>query len=109
MAIVLATPGNTFPKFSDWPVLTLIGCCTVAVAVILALLTCAWAAAVARTVSARAASVSLEAVFIVIPLFIELWNWFASLGALPAAPLPCRNRGKGRAMSGQFLVMCQFL
>jgi len=43
------------------------------------------------------------------PLFIELWNWFASLGALPAAPLLVRNRGKGRAMSGQFLVMCQFL
>src|SRR3989442_11569137 len=60
---VLAMPGNTLLKFRPCAPDTLIGCCTVAVAVMLALLTCAWAA-VPRTESASAASVSLEAVFI---------------------------------------------
>src|SRR6266545_7223493 len=48
-AIVLFTPGNTFPKFNCWAPTTLIGVWTLAVAVMLALLVWAWSAVLVRT------------------------------------------------------------
>src|SRR6266566_9061146 len=52
-ATVLFTPGNTFPKLNGWAPTTLIGVCTLAVAVMLALFDWAWSAVPAR---ARAAT-----------------------------------------------------
>src|SRR5467141_1207747 len=52
-ATVLFTPGNTFPKLNGWAPSTLIGVCTLAVAVMLALFDWAWSAVPAR---ARAAT-----------------------------------------------------
>src|SRR6266436_5168965 len=46
---VLFTPGNTFPKLNCWAPTTLIGVCTLAVAVILALFVCAWSVVPVRT------------------------------------------------------------
>src|SRR5437667_9260609 len=47
-AIVLFTPGNTFPKFNCWAPTTLIGVWTLAVAVMLALFVWAWRAVPVR-------------------------------------------------------------
>src|SRR6266550_668435 len=51
-ATVLFTPGNTFPKLNCWAPTTLIGVCTFAVAVILALFAWAWIAVPVRTSAA---------------------------------------------------------
>src|SRR5882762_1942113 len=46
---VLFTPGKTFPKLSCWAPTTLIGVCTLAVAVMLALFVWAWSVVPVRT------------------------------------------------------------
>ena len=53
-AIVLFTPGKTFPKFNCWAPTTLIGVCTLAVAVMLALFVWAWSVVPVRTRAATA-------------------------------------------------------
>src|SRR6266404_8932581 len=53
-AIVLFTPGKTFPKLNCWAPTTLIGVWTLAVAVMLALFVWAWSAVPVRTRAATA-------------------------------------------------------
>src|SRR2546425_319009 len=91
---VLAMPGNTLLKFRPCALDTLIACCTVAVAVMLALLTCAWAA-VPRTESASAARVSLEAVFIGIPLSVSSCGTGCIFKGLLGGPVASAQQGQG--------------
>src|SRR5712691_6200562 len=82
-AIVLFTPGNTFPKLNGWAPTTLIGVCTLAVAVMLALFDWAWSAVPAR---ARAATTRDSFVMLRISLLLVWCRAISQLEGHSAPP-----------------------
>src|SRR2546422_1841515 len=104
-AIVLFTPGNTFPKLNGWAPSTLIGVCTLAVAVMLALFDWAWSAVPPR---ARAATTRDSFVMLRISLLLV---WCRAISQLEghSAPPPFRKLVRARVMpAANFLCAVKF-
>src|SRR5437879_6329568 len=93
-ATVLFTPGNTFPKLNGWAPTTLIGVCTLAVAVMLALFDWAWSAVPAR---ARAATTRDSFVMLRISYSCVLCRAISQLEC-HSAPQPFRKPVRARVM-----------
>src|SRR3989442_3372593 len=105
-AIVLFTPGNTFPKLNGWAPSTLIGVCTLAVAVMLALFDWAWSAVPAR---ARAATTRDSFVMLRISLLLV---WCLAISQLEAIRLLHTSGGQswqGLCQAPVSLAMSNFL
>src|SRR6266545_2877955 len=83
---VLFTPGNAFPKLNCWAPTTLIGVCTLAVAVMLALFDWAWSAVPVRT---RAATTRDSLVMLRIALLLGLVSSFESAGVPFGSSIHC--------------------
>src|SRR6266702_6575248 len=92
-AIVLFTPGNTFPKFNCWAPTTLIGVWTLAVAVMLALFVWAWSAVPVRTRAATTRDSFVMLRISLTPVFgVELLvSWSAILLLHPSDG--CKGKG----------------
>src|SRR6266511_3237401 len=93
-AIVLFTPGNTFPKFNCWAPVTLIGVWTLAVAVMLALLLWAWAVTAPKT-SASTARDSLEIVRMCWCILMVSSCGFENRGVIRPSPVAGLPQGQG--------------
>src|SRR6266540_1923824 len=91
---VLFTPGNTFPKLNCWAPTTLIGVCTLAVAVMLALFVWAWSAVPVRT---RAATTRDSFVMLRIS-YPYVWCRAISQLECHSAPPPFWSTAKARLM-----------
>src|SRR5882672_1263729 len=104
-AIVLFTPGNTFPKLNCWAPTTLIGVWTLAVAVMLALFVWAWSAVLVRT---RAATARDSFVMLRISLLL-VWCRAISQLECHSAPPPFRKLVRARVMpAANFLCAVNF-
>src|SRR6266850_538543 len=103
---VLFTPGKTFPKLNCWAPSTLIGVCTLAVAVMLALFAWAWSAVPVRT---RAATTRDSFVMLRISLLL-VWCRAISQLECHSAPPPFRKLVRARVMpAANFLCAVNFL
>src|SRR6266545_336962 len=105
-AIVLFTPGNTFPKFNCWAPTTLIGVWTLAVAVMLALFVWAWSAVLVRT---RAATTRDSFVMLRISYSCVLCRAISQFG-VPFGSSTLREACQSKAYaSRRFSVQCQII
>src|SRR2546422_10942275 len=104
-ATVLFTPGNTFPKLNGWAPTTLIGVCTLAVAVMLALFDWAWSAVPAR---ARAATTRDSFVMLRISYSCVLCRAISQLECHSAPPSLRRLAGARLMPTANYLGIVEF-